>query len=391
MLAPLVVMAALAAAPQTAALVSLTPERSLSTPRSELRRRYDLLDVEEVRQALEGAQRVVAPEESSREALRALTGALRRFDFEASRSALERAWQATRAVGPSAEGRSLALELCTLQAQLAVLTDDDALLTKAAAFSLSIDSRWVPEVRIPPQVRARLTQARARLSTEAPTNREVKVLPASAKVVLDGTERPPGFLSTPAAGAVVWLTAVGYDGQLVRLTEGRVEVHLEAEGRAQRLQPLVAAVRSAREDARRPAAVALGKELAVAVVLLDDGQHITEVVVDAAESAPPPKRSWLADGLGGALAIAGGVLGGASVALFAVGERAARDAVGATTLGDFETASRLARDTRAIGLGLVLGAGVAFAAALVRYTWVFKRTPVEVSVGPGQVTMVGHF
>lgn len=384
---------ALNAAPlQTAAQVVLNPDLGTVTPRTTLALRYQLVADPEIRQVLEAADRVVAPEEVAREAQRTLNGALRRFDFAAARVALERAWVAAQGVNFGAEGRALMLELCTLQAQLALLTNDDALGAEAAAFSLGIDSRWAPEERVTPAVRAKLNSERERVRKAPVTNRLLDVRPAGAKVLLDGVERTPGSIPTAAQGTVVWVTASGSTSKVVRLTAPRIEVLLEPVSQARRLAPLVAAVRTARLEARRPAAVALAKELRVELVLLDDGQQIIEVpaVETVNEPAPGPRPSWVADGFGASLGIGGALLAGAAGALFAVGQQAALDAKAAPTLGDFEAASARARDARAVGLGLAIGAGVALAAAIVRYVVVFNRAHLSVAVGfTGQSLLLG--
>lgn len=374
---------ALNAAPlQTAAQVVLNPDLGAATPHATLALRYQLVADPEIRQVLEAAERVVAPEEVAREAQRTLNGALRRFDFAAARVALERAWVAAQGVNFGAEGRALVLELCTLQTQLALLTNDEALGAEAAAFSLSIDSRWAPEERVTPAVRAKLISERERVKRAPVTTRVLVVMPADAKVMVDGSERLPGPLATPATGSVVWVTASGHTPKVVRLTAPRIEVRLEPVSQARRLGPLVAAVRTSRLEARRPAAVALAKELRVDLVLLDDGQRVIEVpAVDTVNlPLPSPTPSWVADGFGASLGIGGALLAGASGALFAVGQQAALDAKAAPTLGDFEVASARARSTRAIGLGLAIGAGVALAAAAVRYVVVFNRGQVNIAV-----------
>jgi len=234
-----------------------------------------------LRGVLEGFERPATPEERARDAMGRAHGKLRRFDAAGVHQALDEAWAAAVELPANAEGRQLVVQLALEQAELAVIEHDAAAQVRAMRLALAVDPELrLDEGRASPATVALLGRARAEAAHAAPVTVEIVSQPPGAQVWAGGWRgETPLSQALPEGPAVVWLSRPGYRNRALRLTVApgaRVDAALEPLSEAERLRPLVDALRQSAGETRRQPALALAAALGVHAV----------AVVEASGGAP---------------------------------------------------------------------------------------------------------
>lgn len=323
--------------PTAALVVGAAPGPSaaeLTALRARAAERYRLVDDGELRAALEQLARPQTAEERVRAALATARQRLRLFDLPAVAAALATARAAAAALQPTPEGRALLAEVGVRQAELALVSNDEPTAARAMALALSAAPSLALDARYSPPLRAAL--ARAQKGAAVAPRRAVAVTtsPPGAEVTLAEARRgatPLALAAVPAVPEIVWLTREGYVPRVEVLEPDatRLAATLHPLGVAQRLLPLVEAVRGSDGPDRRGAAQALAAALQVDALLVTDaaGAAVEYARPSPSSSAspaattltdeppPPPRRRpwyrrptvWIVTGAFAAVAVATGL------------------------------------------------------------------------------------
>jgi hypothetical protein len=296
------------------ALVVATPastdEAAVLKARTELEDRFELSNDAELRSVLE---RDEEPIRRAQEALAVARQALRRFEMDAARRALSEAQERAGLLTPTADARALVVEVAVREAELARVESRAAEVTRHLGEALSIDPTLSldRDLYAPPLI-AQLAALRTRTEQAPKVSVKIDTVPSGARVLVGGAERccTPLTVSLSAGWQVLWFHADRYRPAMMQLllsSSGPVSVPLVAESRAERVRPMVAAVRGAvaGEDRERAAATlrnALGVD---AVAVLDrpgEAPVLYERSVEPAAPAavavapPPPTETSTEEG-----------------------------------------------------------------------------------------------
>ena len=291
-----------AATERCALLVASQPQpeaAALEALRHSLAGRCRFEEAPPVRAVLEGFERPPSVEERTREALARAHARMRRFDAAGVEQALEEARSAAVAAPPTVEARQLFVQLALQEAELgAVLGHDAAAQTRAMRLALAADpDLTLDEARASPAMVALLKRARVELLAAPRVHVRVASQPPGAGVWAAGWRgETPISIELPVGPAIVWLARAGHRGRAVVLDAAdgaEVSTALEPLSDAERLRPLVDAVRQAPADRRQQTSLAVAAELRVdAVVVLEPGATSPTVYEAVAPrilpTTPPP-------------------------------------------------------------------------------------------------------
>jgi hypothetical protein len=250
---------------------------ALASVRRALAARCQPIDDAALRAVLEGFDRPPTAEERVREALARAHARMRRFDGAGVHQALEEARTAATELPPTAEGRQLFAQLALHSAEQALVERDAAAQLKALRLALAAE----PELQLdealasPPMV-ALLARARAELSRAPRVAVPIDSKPPGARVWAAGWRGETPLTVELAEGpTIVWLSRPGHRSRALQVAVANgapITSELKPLTEAERLRPLVDAIRQSAGDARRQSALALASELQVgAVAVLDPG------------------------------------------------------------------------------------------------------------------------
>lgn len=316
--------AASAGEPPRAALVvgapPAPPADAIDRARADLARRYTLVDEAEARAVLEGFRRAPSPAERARAAIERAHALVRRFAMDQAFAALDEAEAAARELPPTAEGRALAAEVQVRRAAAALPAGRDAEAARAMALALSIaPGLALDPARDPPALLAlceRVRSARAASRVEVAIESD----PPGATIAVGGAELGPAPRTIDLPPGPAWIAAA-LPGRAARAEAidaaagARLTLALPPLGPADRLGPLVDALRVAGGEARAGTARALAEALAVDAIAVVEGAGPLRIFSRAAPAPavrlvtlpPPPipwyRRNWVW-GVGAAVAAA---------------------------------------------------------------------------------------
>jgi hypothetical protein len=228
--------------------------------------------------ALEGFARRPLPGARVRDALVRAHARLRRFDADGVRHALDEASAAAGDLPPTPEARVLAAEVRVQEAELALVQNDSAAGLRAMRLALAANAALtLDESRATPPLLALLLRARADLAQAGRVAVTITSQPAGARVWAEGGWRgeTPLVIELPRGPTLVWFARDGFRIRTLigdASTGATLQATLEALNSAERVSPLVDAVRQTAGGARREAALALAGAIAVdAIVVVEAG------------------------------------------------------------------------------------------------------------------------
>ncbi|MBK7862534.1 MAG: hypothetical protein IPJ65_28785 [Archangiaceae bacterium] len=376
----------MAQAAERAALLVKNPTAiepsKLDTLRTRLTPQLELTDSPEVRRVLE------QPDDAERrvtEALARARQALRKFDLETARAALSAARESISELAPTRSARALAVEVAVREAEVTLVASKSADLSQPFGVALAIDPTLSLDRDLfsPPLV-AQLSSIRAARDRAPRITLEVDTTPPGARVFAAGQEHccTPLYLKLGAGWQVLWAQRDGYQPNLLRLSassNGPVSMALTAQPAANRLKPLVEAVRALEPADEASAARALLAELHVEVlVVVEQGAEPRQyrAAPPAAVTAPvpqveqppagPQRHRWpsLVAGIAGlGLGAGGGVFGAMAQAQ---AQRAAAEHFGSDGAQLHADAARTATTAN-----VLYGLAAACAAAAIAFWFIF--------------------
>jgi hypothetical protein len=304
-------------AERCALLVAAQPQAepaALEAVRQSLGGRCRFEEPPAVRAVLEAFDPPPSPEERTREALARAHARMRRFDVAGMRQALDEARGLAVSAPPTSEGRQLFVQLALQEVELlTVAGQNTGAQVRALRLGLAADpDLTLDEARASPAMVALLQRARVELLAAPRVSVRVESQPPGAGVWASGWRgETPLAIDLPAGPAIVWLARPGYRGHAVLFDAGdsaQVTTELEPLSDAERLRPLVDAVRQAPPDRRRLAALAVATQLRVdAIVVLEPGATAPAIyeaaprplvpgpapaAVPGLASPVPPRRAW---------------------------------------------------------------------------------------------------
>jgi hypothetical protein len=246
--------------------------------------------------ALERFTHRPSPEERAREALARAHARLRRFDAAEARRALDEARAAAGELSPTPEARQLAVQVSVQEAELALVQNDNAGGVRAMRLALAADPHLaLDETRVAPPLVALLARARDELAHAHAVTLTVISQPPGARVWAGEAWRgeTPLALELPEGPTLLWLARDDFrvHALAARATAGAtLTATLEPLDPADRLRPLVDAVRQTAGAARREAALALAGAIGVDALLVVDAGSSPELYgrPRAAAAAPAP-------------------------------------------------------------------------------------------------------
>jgi hypothetical protein len=377
---------------QTIALVAASPLPDLGPRIAEVRRElgvsFRLVESRSVRRVLETDERELPSRTKLLEALTRAHELQRRFDPAGMAMALDEGEQAAHELAPTEGDRKLLRELFVQRAVLELSRHRPAFALRAMRFAVSVDpsSQLDPDVYSPPivdlsreirAIRDRSQKATLRVETDPPDAELTIESRVRGRTPLEVTDLAQGPV-------VVWLERAGHRprSEWVDLSVRQDLVSkLTPLDDEDRLAPLVEALRRARGDDQRPAAIAIAEALsvdAVAVVGAAPGavavfRRLTvgpDLSVAKAQPEPAPTlvgARWYDDGIADVAAIVGVSAIGTAATMWVLADAHARSANAATMIQDYEGERSSAGSLRIAGIA-TLGAGTAMLTfALIRY------------------------
>jgi hypothetical protein len=269
------------------------PPSSVERMRAELSHRFRLVNDASVRETLEGFAETATPAQKVKEALARAHEQMRTLDLALVRRTLARAQADALHLPPSPEGRQLAAEVGVREAMAALLAHEPHEAERAMRHAFSADPSLSLDARKEPPPLIDLEDwVRTKLRASSRVSVRVTATPLGARLRL-GSQRgtaPAVFEGVPTGPQVVWAEAEGYASQALWFDAGpevSPAIVLQPLGEAQRLRPLIDAVRQTDGDQRRAAALALLSALKLdALVIAGGDPDVAPVVIRPAVLVP---------------------------------------------------------------------------------------------------------
>jgi hypothetical protein len=269
---------------------------ALGAARASLASRCRFVSDPELLATLERFVRRPAPEERGREALARAHARLRHFDAAGARRALDEAWAAAGEMHPTTEARDLAAQVRVQEAELGLVQNESAAGVRAMRLALAAAApRLVlDEARLSPPLLALLTRARSELAHAKPVGVSVTSQPPGARVWAAGSWRgeTPLSLELPEGPNLVWLVRDDFRPYALAFEAGAGQAAAAATlvptDPAERLRPLVDAVRQTSGGARKEAASALARALDVDALLVVETGSSPELYARSEAATPAP-------------------------------------------------------------------------------------------------------